>query len=381
MNINRLRSVLLVAIVLVAQAAGPRTVAARWVAAIDSRNVDQWLSVRGTSIYTVRDGHVVAIDTHSGVTRWASREMVESRPAIGGGTVYAPVTDGIVAFDTSTGAVVGRRALDTTPVLLTAGATAIALVETPGGPGERAHTVAYGFRDTLTSRWKRVLAPGWNNPADAGANVVLLANRTNVLALDAASGKAIAATDGVDTYVGRDGRVLWFSVAGGGIKGLDLDTNEAIAVHDRIVRGAVRVEGATAVAVIDGRLMRLTLPAGTTQPLPIDGRWVGGPARGMLFVSRQDGTYAVPLDGGKPVRLVTNTSDARFLTADGDRAFFLTNDGSIVAADLRSVRALVCWPAACSFVEGIHRIDGSALVHCDDVNHVSHVYAFDLQPD
>jgi hypothetical protein len=101
----------------------------------------------------------------------------------------------------------------------------------------------------------------------------------------------------------------------------------------------------------------------------------------MLFVSRQDGTYAVPLDGGKPVRLVTNTSDARFLTADGDRAFFLTNDGSIVAADLRSVRALVRWPAACSFVEGIHRIDGSALVHCDDANHVSHVYAFDLQPD
>jgi len=379
MKMGRLRSMVLVAIFLGALgAATAPTASARWMAAIDSPNVDQWLSVRGATVYAVRDGHVVAIDTHSGITRWTSREAVDSRPAVGGHTVYAPVRKGIVAFDASSGSVVGHLALDATPTLLTVGATALALVDTPGGPGERAHAVAYGFQDSLTPRWKRVLEPGWKNPADAGGNVVLLANGANVLALDAASGDALAATDGVDTYVGRNNRVLWFSVAGGGIKGLDLDTNRAVAVHDSIVRGAVRVEGSTAVAVIAGRLMRLALPAGTTQPLPIDGRWVGGPARGIIFVSRQDGTYAVPLDGGKPVRLVTNTSDARFLTANGDRAFFLTNDGSVVAADLRSVRALVRWPTACSFVEGVHRIDGGALVHCDDAQHVSHLYAFDL---
>ena len=45
----------------------------------------------------------------------------------------------------------------------------------------------------------------------------------DLLAIDGRDGRAVAATDGVDSLIGADGRYLWFNVVGGGIKGIDLD--------------------------------------------------------------------------------------------------------------------------------------------------------------
>lgn len=111
------------------------------------------------------------------------------------------------------------------------------------------------MRDTLVPLWQRNLAGSWDRTDDIGRDIVLLWGADSVIALDARTGDAVAATDGVEEYIGRDCRTLWFSVAGGGLKSLDLNTNGTIAIHNRIVRGAVRVEGDTAVAVVDGRAL------------------------------------------------------------------------------------------------------------------------------
>jgi hypothetical protein len=183
--------------------------------------------------------------------------------------------------------------------------------------------------------------------------------------VDPRTGDVVASTDGVNDYVGRDGRTLWFSVAGGGLKSLDLDTDASIAIHNTIVRGAVRVEGHVAVAVIDGRLSTIALPGGRVAALPVNGRWVGGPADGTIFIARSDGTYAQRLAGGKPVRVVIHTSKARFLTADGVSAFFATNDRMLVGVGLTHLTATAHIATACDFVEGVRTAGDVTLVHCD----------------
>ncbi len=344
----------------------------RWMLPIDSRNTDQWVSARANVIYTISNGHVVAIDAATGVTRWTSTAVVVSRPAIGGSTIYAPVPNGILALDAQSGVARGVMRVTGTPTLLTSDEMAVALVR-----GTDA-TIVLGLRDTLRPHWRRQFEPGWSRPFSAGFNVVVLygSHSADVLALDSHTGNAVAAADGVDDYVGRDGRTLWFSVAGGGLKGLDLDKNTSVAIHDSVVRGAVRVEGKTAVAVIDGRLVKLALPSGAVQALPIHGRWVGGPIAGVIFVARSDGMYGLRLDGGKPSLLATNISDTRFLTAQNRRAFFQTNDGSIVVADTDTLKPIARWPTDCTFVEGVHLIADGALVHCDLKTMSTRLYAF-----
>ncbi|MDP9111512.1 MAG: hypothetical protein M3M96_07770, partial [Candidatus Eremiobacteraeota bacterium] len=44
----------------------------RWVAPIDSRTADQWLSESAGVVYGARDGRLVAIDLRSGGTRWTA---------------------------------------------------------------------------------------------------------------------------------------------------------------------------------------------------------------------------------------------------------------------------------------------------------------------
>jgi outer membrane protein assembly factor BamB len=365
-------------------AAGPAArpaanVAARWSLTIDSRNAaGPWLSVARGLVYCVRDGHVVAIDLRTGRIRWRSNVAVESRPALGGDTLYLPIAHGVIALDSRTGRETGRRRFERTPTLLGAGSTAVAIVNVERRGGESVSL--FGFRDRLVPCWQRQLAAQWDR-ADTIGNATLLlweTTGTGVMALDAGNGDVAAATDGVEDYVGRDRRTLWFSVAGGGLKSLDLDTNRSAAVHNAIVRGAVRVEGATAVAVVSGRLTSIALPGGAQTPLRIVGRWVGGPSNGNIFVARSDGTYAQPLAGGKPIRLAVNTSDTRFLTATGRKAYFATNDGGIVAADLASLAPTRKFASSCRFVEGLRVTADSALVHCDDIRMRSRLYAFDL---
>lgn len=346
--------------------------AQRWHVAIDSRDTDQWLSVRGGTIFTLRGGHVVAIDEQRGTTRWTSAMTVSGRPAIAGASVYAPQRSGMVVLATATGAVIGHVAFPDRPLLLTTDTMAVARINTTGGA-----TFA-GFAGGVNARWTHSIEGTFDRMDDAGEDAVLAfgqATTTDVVAFDARSGAVAAATHGVDALIGRDHRWLWFSVEGGGLKGLDLDTNRTRVLHNDIVRGAVKVEGSTAIAVIDGRLSRIALPGGAVTPLHIDGRWVGGPAHGTIFVSRDDGTYAVRLSDRFTKRLVTKTADTRFLTSSGLNVYFATNDGSIVVADLARLRPLVRWPTSCSFVEGVHVVAHGALVHCD-VGLTSRLYAF-----
>lgn len=360
-------------------AAGPRVrpttnVAARWSLAIDSRDTaGPWLSVGRGLLYCVRGGHVIAVDLRSGHIRWRSHVAVESRPALGGATLYLPVARGIVALDARTGHELGRRDVARTPLLIGAGATAVAIVNHDG-------VRLLGFHDSLVPRWQRQLGAQWGRADTIGNETVLLweVYGSRVMALDARNGDIAAATDAVEDYVGRDRRTLWFSVAGGGLKSLDLDTNRSTAMHNAIVRGAVRVEGPTAVAVVAGRLVSIDLRDSVQRPLHVDGRWVGGPADGTLFVARTDGTYAAPLAGGAPVRLAVDTSETRFLTATGRHAYFATNDGGIVAADLASRAPTRTLGSACRFVEGVRVTAQTALVHCDDARMRSRLYAFDL---
>ena len=148
--------------------------------------------------------------------------------------------------------------------------------------------------------------------------------------------------------------------------------------HNSVVCGAVRVEGASAVAGIGGHLTRISLPGGEAERLPIDGRWVGGPADGTIFVAREDGTYAQRLSGGRPIRLVTGTSKSRILTSNGTSAFFARNDGSIVAVNLAAPAIATRLDTDCRFVEGVHVVRRGALVHCDDARSSSRLYAFGL---
>ncbi len=132
MSKRRLRSVwvLLAGLCALVGAApvAPAGITQRWALAIDSRNSGQWLSVRHGVVYCVRAAHVIAIDLASGRIRWASSQTVESRPAIGGRTIYAPVLSGIVALDTATGRELGRFRLPGTPEMLTTDSTAVAVV-------------------------------------------------------------------------------------------------------------------------------------------------------------------------------------------------------------------------------------------------------------
>lgn len=333
----------------------------RWTVPIDSRDADQWLSVRGGTIYTLRRGHVVAIDERRGTTRWTSDMAVAGRPAIAGTSVYAPERSGLAVLSAATGAVIGHVRFAERPLLLTTDTIAVALFNAPDGE------MFAGFAGGVTPRWIRQIEGTFDRLDDAGDDLVLAfgSATTDVIAFDARSGDVAAATRGVDALIGRDRRWLWFSVAGGGLKGLDLDTNRTRVLHNDIIHGAVKVEGPTAVAVIDGRLSRIALPGGAVTSLRIDGRWVGGPAHGIIFVARSDGTYAVRLADRFTRRIVTKTADTRFLTSNGTSVFFATNDGSIVVADLARLRPLVRWPTRCTFVEGVQVTSDGALVHCD----------------
>jgi outer membrane protein assembly factor BamB len=368
-----------------ASPAPPAGTTQRWALAIDSRNTGQWLSVRRGVVYCVRNAHVTAIDVATGHVHWASSEKVEGRPAIGGRTVFAPVPSGVVALDAATGRELGRFRLPGAPEMLTTDSTAVAVVN-----GDT-HGRLLGFRDHVQPRWQREFIGSWGRPEDVGRSTILVwggrsgddslpaafwESSAAVLALDATTGNAMAATDGVEDYVGRNERTLWFSVVGGGLKSLDLATNTSASIHNSIVRGAVRVEGATAVAVVDGHLTKISLPDGRQERLRIDGRWVGGPADQTIFVAREDGTYALRLSGGRPIRLVTNTAHTRFLTSTGKSVYFAVDDGCIVVANLDNPTLTTRLKTACRFVEGVHVIDRGALVHCDDARWSSRLYAF-----
>lgn len=183
---------------------------------------------------------------------------------------------------------------------------------------------------------------------------------------DAATGRAVASAADADTLVGSDGRYVWFTVREGGIKGLDLNTNRTFVMHNQIERGQAIAEHNRAVAVIGGRLTLIDLHTQQSSPLHIDGRWIGGPVDGKIFIERGDGLYLQSIDpGATAFRVAGYKSEARYVTSDRSVGYVGHRDGTMLVIDLDRDRLLHRYATGCNFYEGVTASGNSAVVHCD----------------
>ncbi len=366
--------------------AGPGNVAAtrpRWVAPIDSRNTDQWLSESAGVVYGARNGRLVAIDLRSGGTRWIAPVAVTGRSASGGGFVAAPSARALSFIDARDGRTVATRRIGAAPGVASYSAGFVAVVAARSGK-----TVAHAFAFDGTPRWTKTFAFGADpgRIVSLGGDAVGLRARDAILVIDGRDGRAVAQTDGIEDLIGADGRYLWFNVVNGGIKGLDLDRNRSRALHGSIVKGAARVEHGVAVAVIDGRLQKIDLTrddgdAAAAGAMRVDGRWVGGPAAGRIFLERGDGMYVRALDDrAKPRRVARYTGESRIVAVDGRRAMIGMESGTIYVVDVMSGRQLAQIDTTCRAYEGFAASGTTTIVHCDDETHAAELVAFDRYP-
>jgi outer membrane protein assembly factor BamB len=362
--------------------------APRWVVPIDSRTTDQWLSEDAGVVYGARDGRLVALDMRTGRVVWRAAVAPATKSAVAGNAVATPTANGVVFLRARDGAVVRRVRLQsspngmmqetTSPIVASASTGFVSVTKTPTGVEAR------GWTFDGRSRWTRHYrgAPfGTLLPLGGDAIGLTVPGSGDLLAIDGRDGRAVAATDGVDSLIGADGRYLWFNVVGGGIKGIDLDTNRSIALHGSIVRGAARVEHGIAVAVVDGRLTRLDLTTGTQQTLKVDGRWIGGPTDGRIFVERGDGVYVRGIaPAAKQRRVARYNGEARIVAADRNVGMIAMEDGRIFVVDVANARPLATIETPCTSYEGFAASDATTLVHCD-THGVSQLVAFDRYSD
>ena len=365
--------------------AGPENVGAtrpRWVTPIDSRTTDQWLSESAGVVYGARNGRLVAIDLRSGGTRWVAPVAVIGRSASGGGFVAAPSEHAVAFIDARNGRTIVTRRAGTHPGVA-AYSTGFVVVEAV----ESGVNVVRGFAFDGTPRWTKrfTFFADPERIVSLGGDAVGLRNRDAILVIDGRDGRAVAQTDGVEDLIGADGRYLWFNVVNGGIKGLDLDRNRARALHGSIVKGAARVEHGMAVAVIDGRLQRIDLTRtdddNAINAMRVDGRWVGGPAAGRIFLERGDGMYVRALDDrAKAHRVAHYAGEARIVAVDGRRAMIGMENGTIFVVDVSSGRQLARIETRCRAYEGFAASGDTTIVHCDDEAHTAQLVAFDRLP-
>ncbi|HWT04221.1 MAG TPA: hypothetical protein VN224_00560 [Xanthomonadales bacterium] len=367
-------------------AAGPVNVAAsrpRWVAPIDSRNRDQWLSESAGVVYGARSGRLVAIELRSGGTRWIAPVAVVGRSASGGGFVAAPSAHAVSFIDARNGRTAATRRIGANPGVASYSDGFVAIVAAPSGA-----TVARAFAFDGTPRWTKTFAFGADpeRVVSLGGDAVGLRGRDAILVIDGRDGRAVAQTDGIEDLIGADGRYLWFNVVHGGIKGLDLDRNRSRALHGSIVKGAARVEHGVAVAVIDGRLQKIDLTrddgdAAAIGVMRVDGRWVGGPTAGRIFLERGDGMYVRALDDrAKPQRVARYTGESRIVAVDGRRAMIGMESGIIFVVDVTSGKQLAQIDTTCRAYEGFAASGTTSIVHCDDETHAAQLVAFDRYP-
>lgn len=375
---------------LVLLGASPNAAMPRWVVPIDSRTTDQWLSEDAGVVYGARDGRLVALDMRDGHVVWRAAVAPETKSAVRGGAVATPTAHGLVFLRARDGRVVRRIALEagaeraatfpaSSPIVAASPSGFVSVTRTATGVEARGWT--FDGRPRWVKRFRG--APfGTLLPLGGDALGLTVEGSGDLLAIDARDGRAVAAADGVDSLIGADGRYLWFNVVGGGIKGIDLDTNRSLALHGSIVHGAARVEHGVAVAVVDGRLTRLDLRTGTTAPLKVDGRWIGGPSDGRIFIERGDGVYVRDLTpGGRQVRVARYDGQARIVAADRGVGMVAMEDGRIFVVDVAAARPLATIATPCVAYEGFAASGDTTLVHCDDANHVSKLVAFDRYAD
>ena len=365
--------------------AGPGNVAVsrpRWVTPIDSRTADQWLSESGGVVYGARDGRLVAIDLRSGGTRWTAPVAVIGRSASGGGFVAAPSEHAVSFIDARNGHVVVTRPIGERPGVASYSGGFVTVAPQGGGAIMRA------FSFDGKPRWTTTLRYGTDPQriVSLGGDAVGLRGGDEIVVIDGRDGRFVARTNGVDELIGADGRYLWFNVVGGGIKGLDLDWNRSRALHGSIVKGAARVEHGVAIAVVDGRLQKIDLARGgddeaAVRPMRVDGRWVGGPSAGRIFLERGDGMYVRALDDrAKARRVARYTGESRIVAADGSRAMIGMQNGTIYVVDVASGKQLAQIDTTCRAYEGFAASGDTTLVHCDDETHAAQLVAFARVP-
>ncbi|MEA2720809.1 MAG: hypothetical protein QOJ39_2673 [Candidatus Eremiobacteraeota bacterium] len=354
-----------------------RDVAPRWIVPIDSRTTDQWLSADAGVVYGARDGKLVALDLRDGHLRWRSSVTPWTKSAAFRDALAAPTESGITFLRARDGAIVRTVRTGGPPIVAGAPSGFVSVTKTPVGVEAR------GWTFDGRPRWTRHFrsAPfGTLLPLGGDAIGLTVSGSGDLLAIDASNGHALASADGVDSLIGADGRFLWFNVIGGGIKGVDVNTTRTVVLHGSVVRGAARVEHGIAVAVVDGRLARLDLVRGTTDTLKIDGRWIGGPSAGRIFVERGDGVYVRDLTpGARQYRAARYTGQARIVAADGRTAMIGMADGRIFVVDVTRARSLVTIGTPCAAYEGFASSGETTLVHCDDRANVSQLVAFARQ--
>ena len=365
--------------------AGPGNVAVsrpRWVTPIDSRTADQWLSESAGVVYGARDGRLVAIDLRSGGTRWTAPVAVIGRSASGGGFVAAPSEHAVSFIDARNGRIVVTRLIGERPGVASYSGGFVTVAPQGGGAIMRA------FSFDGKPRWTTTLHYGTDPQriVSLGGDAVGLRGGDEIVVIDGRDGRFVARTNGVDELIGADGRYLWFNVVGGGIKGLDLDWNRSRALHGSIVKGAARVEHGVAIAVVDGRLQKIDLTRGgddeaAVRPMRVDGRWVGGPSAGRIFLERGDGMYVRALDDrAKARRVARYTGESRIVAADGSRAMIGMQNGTIYVVDVASGKQLAQIDTTCRAYEGFAASGDTTLVHCDDETHAAQLVAFARVP-
>ena len=349
-------------------------VAPRWVVPIDSRTTDQWLSPHSGVVYGAREGKLVALDLRTGHVRWSAAVTPWTKSAAYRNAVAAPTETGLVFLRARDGRVVRSVRSGSSPIVAGAPSGFLSVTKTTTGVEAR------GWTFDGRPRWTRHFryAPfGTLLPLGGDAIGLTVPGSGDLLAIDASNGHALASADGVDSLIGADGRYLWFNVIGGGIKGIDVNTTRTVVLHGSVVRGAARVEHGIAVAVVDGRLTRLDLVRGTTEALKVDGRWIGGPSAGRIFVERDDGVYVRDITpGARQYRVARYTGQARTVAADGRTGVIGMEDGRIFVVDIVHARSIGTIDTPCVAYEGFAASDRTMLVHCDDRDHVSKLVAF-----
>jgi outer membrane protein assembly factor BamB len=346
-----------------------------WTAPVDSRTMPQWLAESPGRVYAIQDGHLAALSAANGDVLWTNPVAAADAPAYLRGTLAVPTGNGLAFIEARSGR--------TIVVLHAPGSVSVApgssaIVAVHYGDGTSAWAAGYDRHARVL--WTRRLERTENMqvyPIAGDAVAVFDLWKNAALVLDAKTGNAVAQATYVDSLIGQDGRYLWFSVAGGGIKGLDLDTNRTIAVHGHVLPKGASVEHGRAVAVIDGRLHVIDLRSGTDRRLRIDGRWIGGPIAGKILVERGDGLYVQPITGsGRARRVVRYSSESRIVAADRSIAYVGLLNGRIIAIDMRTERAVQNIWTPCRFYEGFTASGTTSVVHCDSQSGHSQLVAF-----
>jgi len=331
-----------------------------WNVPIDSRTTGQWIAEAPGTIFTSRQGHLVAIDSSNGASRWNSTLPINGAPAVAPGVLAVSTDQGLALIDPSTGHL--RVLLRTARAEAVAGSRSSIVVLSDSGRR------LCGYSAQGRAIWCRSQAEQMNGASvlSLGGNLVAVTSWKGWVFYDAASGKAVAAAADADELVGSDERYVWFTVREGGLKGVDLNTNRSVAMHNQIENKQVIAEHNRAVAVVGGRLKLIDLETQSISPLPIDGRWIGGPVNGKIFIERGDGLYLQPID---PVRraapIVSYKSESRYVTSDRAVGYVGLLDGTVLVVDLKHNRLLRRIATGCSFYEGVAATGATTVIHCD----------------